>query len=426
MSTPKPETGPDLDFAGPRRLFAPGRKRVLALDGGGTRGIISIAFLAEIERRIREETGRKDLVLSDVFDQVGGTSVGSLLATMVSLGYPTAEMEKVFRELAAKIFTGRTTIIGQKRFDARPLVNGVRAIVKDRTLGSPDLRTGLVIVSKRVDTGSPWIMSNNPKMPYYYTHPGKEGWLGNRHYPLVNILRASTAAPYLFTPTEILIAEDNDGHVEKGWFADGGVSTHNNPAYQMLLMAGLPAYRLGWTLDPDNLLMISVGTGWHRAGVNPTRKFLPGFIRATLNTVSGRLGDDLEEAAFAASALRTVINDGAALTLKTMQALSTPRFSWRINSEIGDLSGETLLGAAGFTWGERTTPAQLLSFQRYDLPMERGRYLPGPLDIATGVDREELEKLQPIDDPRNMDRLYALAADCARRQVSFEDFAKFV
>jgi len=40
------------------RLHAPGPKRILALDGGGTRGIVAIAFLEEIERQLADATGR--------------------------------------------------------------------------------------------------------------------------------------------------------------------------------------------------------------------------------------------------------------------------------------------------------------------------------------------------------------------------------
>ena len=60
----------ELAEAGPRtleeRLFGPGKKRILTLDGGGVRGIVSIAFLAEMERQLRDATGNPHLVLADV------------------------------------------------------------------------------------------------------------------------------------------------------------------------------------------------------------------------------------------------------------------------------------------------------------------------------------------------------------------------
>ena len=58
-------------------LFAPGVKRVLALDGGGVKGIVSIAFLEKMETLLRERSGRgNDFRLCDYFDLVGGTSTG--------------------------------------------------------------------------------------------------------------------------------------------------------------------------------------------------------------------------------------------------------------------------------------------------------------------------------------------------------------
>ena len=45
-----------------RHLFGPGPKRILALDGGGVRGAISIAFLERLEDTISEIEGRPTLL----------------------------------------------------------------------------------------------------------------------------------------------------------------------------------------------------------------------------------------------------------------------------------------------------------------------------------------------------------------------------
>ena len=37
----------------------------------------------------------------------------------------------------------------------------------EHKLGSEDFRTGLLVVTKRLDTGSPWPISNNPKARYF-------------------------------------------------------------------------------------------------------------------------------------------------------------------------------------------------------------------------------------------------------------------
>jgi len=51
-------------------------KRILSLDGGGIRGFLTLQYLEAIEALLRQRTGRADLVLSDYFDLIGGTSTG--------------------------------------------------------------------------------------------------------------------------------------------------------------------------------------------------------------------------------------------------------------------------------------------------------------------------------------------------------------
>src|SRR5918996_1214297 len=80
-----------------QKLDAPGPKRLLALDGGGIRGLITIEILAEIERLLRERLGRDDrFVLADVFDYVAGTSTGAIIATCVALGLPVARIRDFY------------------------------------------------------------------------------------------------------------------------------------------------------------------------------------------------------------------------------------------------------------------------------------------------------------------------------------------
>jgi hypothetical protein len=54
-----------------RHLFGPGSKRILSLDGGGVRGVISVAFLERIET-ILAGNGAPETKLSDYFDLMGG------------------------------------------------------------------------------------------------------------------------------------------------------------------------------------------------------------------------------------------------------------------------------------------------------------------------------------------------------------------
>ncbi len=70
-----------------------GQRRMLALDGGGIRGVLSLEILAGIEDMLRKDNDNPDLVLSDYFDYFGGTSTGAMIATALGLGWPVISMK---------------------------------------------------------------------------------------------------------------------------------------------------------------------------------------------------------------------------------------------------------------------------------------------------------------------------------------------
>src|SRR5262245_29471105 len=79
--------------------------RILALDGGGIRGIIPAVVLAEVERRTRRP-------IADLFDLIAGTSTGGILALgLVRPGaggnpYHTAQaMVELYEKDGPKIFS---------------------------------------------------------------------------------------------------------------------------------------------------------------------------------------------------------------------------------------------------------------------------------------------------------------------------------
>ena len=55
------------------RLAAKGPRKLLAIDGGGIRGVLSLMILGKIEKLLIEETKREDYRLADYFDYVSGT-----------------------------------------------------------------------------------------------------------------------------------------------------------------------------------------------------------------------------------------------------------------------------------------------------------------------------------------------------------------
>jgi len=383
---------PTLD----EHLFAADTKRILSLDGGGVRGIITIAFLERIEAVLKERSGRgSEFRLSDYFDLVGGTSVGSILATLIALGYPVAEIKKIFREWCPSIF--HRPLLGipfiSPRFSSGGLKRRARKILQDATLETAPLKTGLAIVTKRVDTGSPWVLTNNPNAKYW-KDPEDGSYLGNRNYRLSDLVRASTAAPYYFAPKRIPISK------VRGLFVDGGVSPYNNPALLMFMLAGIRGYGFQWHLGADHLLIVSVGTGGFRT------VFEPGPLTRNFSTL------------FAAQALRGLIGDTEALSLTLLQWLSAPERSWEINSEIGNLEGE-LMGS-GLSGSE---PKPLLSFIRYDARLEKDwLHSACGSEIAARLSAGYIADLQRLDRPDMMDEMYRVGEHAAKAQVTPNDF----
>src|ERR1041384_6804020 len=86
-----------------RHLFGAGPKRLLSLDGGGGRGVISVAFLERIEALLSEQTG-ENVRLGERFDLIGGTSTGAIIATALALGKSTDELKSIYQELAPRAF----------------------------------------------------------------------------------------------------------------------------------------------------------------------------------------------------------------------------------------------------------------------------------------------------------------------------------
>jgi Patatin-like phospholipase len=123
-------------------------------------------------------------------------------------------------------------------------------------LGDDRLRTLLMLVMRNHTTDSPWPVSNNPRAPY--NSPDRPDC--NLRLPLWQLVRASTAAPTFFPPEVIAFAPGTEREYSFV-FVDGGVTTYNNPAFLAFQMATARAYQMNWNTGPDELLIVSIGTG---------------------------------------------------------------------------------------------------------------------------------------------------------------------
>lgn len=234
-------------------VAASGPRKLLAIDGGGIRGVLSVEVLMEIEKVARRAYGKSDLVLSDCFDYFAGTSTGAIIATALAIGMPVDEIRSLYEESGPLMFSpARIRDRLRFQYDDEPLA----AILKRRlgaetTLGSDNVRTLLLLMLRDATTDSPWPVSNNPAARF--NDPSVPSC--NLRFPLWQLVRASTAAPLFFPPEQITV--DGHDHV----FVDGSLTPYANPAFQLFLMATVDAYRLSWPCGEDEMLLVSVGTG---------------------------------------------------------------------------------------------------------------------------------------------------------------------
>lgn len=386
-----------------QHLFGPGPKRILALDGGGIRGIMTVQILKRMEallRARRPEAERADFRLCDYFDLIGGTSTGAIIAACLALGRSVDEIDTLYRELGKCIFQPTLFRKGfmRAKFDETPLRKALEREFADVTLGSDKLKTGLGVVTKRLDTGSAWILHNNPRGRYFAPGPDSEA-VPNRDYSLAQLVRASTAAPHFFDGEEINVALGLAGKVQKGQFVDGGVSPHNNPALQMLLLATLDGHRLNWATGADELLLVSLGTGRTEKRPRPEPEGLFSF------DIASKLGK--AAAANAVLSLSALMSDCADLVELLMQWFSGTAPGRVIDSEIGDLSNDVAGGQA------------LMTYARYDAVFDRA-WLQDKLDLDYTAQR--VGELDAMDNAENLEDLIKIGAAAGQKLVADSHF----
>jgi hypothetical protein len=196
----------------------------------------------------------------------------------------------------------------------------------------------------------------------------------NKDYLLRDVVRSSTAAPTYFEPEKIRVADDVEGA-----FVDGGVSPHNNPALQLLMLATLKGHGLCWPTGADQLLLVSLGTGSKTLALDP---------KAVMGMKAVELG---------VRGLASLMDDACALNELLLQWMSSSKTAHEIDSEIGDLSGDILGGGQ-----------PLLTYLRYDVRFD-DEWLKDKLSP------EQLKTIAEMDRPENMDKLVEIGKAAADR-----------
>lgn len=374
----------DVSEALKTRLTSKGPKRILALDGGGIRGAVTLGFLGEIERILAERHDKagvmkkEDFRLHHYFDLVGGTSTGAIIAALIAVGgYSVTEIKSMYRELGGQIFSDRNgfNLFGKQiyfkgKYDSKPLKDQLTKIFKDAKLGDDTNKTGLCVVAKRLDTCSTWPVTNNPAAMFFDQ---------NRFF-IRDIVRASTAAPSYFNPEVIDV-----GFGEEGIFVDGGMSMMNNPSLQLFLTATLKGFKLGWETGDDKMMIVSIGTG------RRSKK----LIGAKWNNPNL-----LDIAQFAPDQFMKDASELIELMMHYIGKATGPLR--KIDLEIGDLAEDIMHGGKAF------------SYVRYNFEMIREELEKVGI---TGLSDLKISNLMEMDLAENVDLLIDIGEKGAREYV---------
>ncbi len=234
-----------------------------------------------------------------------------------------------------------------------------------------------MIMTKRLDPGSPWPLHNSPGARY----AKQDGAL-----LLTQIVRASAAAPTYFEPQSIAISS-RDGAVVNGAFIDGGVSPFNDPALQLLMLAALQGHGFRWRTGKDQLLLISIGTG-------SLKKTLP--AQTLLGMPAAEQG---------VRSLQSLMEDCAQVNHGMLQWLTNCLTPWIIDRAVGDMKLDSQDGP------------QLATYARYNVLLEK-EWLSSELGIE--LTPEKIDQIAAMDNPANMDELAKLGESAAKRQVRAE------
>ncbi|WJG35915.1 acyl transferase/acyl hydrolase/lysophospholipase, partial [Fusarium oxysporum Fo47] len=227
-------------------------------DGGGIRGLSSIIILKEIMRQInRGVPADRHLQPWQVFDLIGGTSTGGIIAAMLGrLHMSLKECEEAYLKLGEEIFAPK-----RARWDGRRLVDFVQANEKfDSSILERSIKA--IIGKKTGDENSPLKPSETPaegdckvfvcsvlerNSEPVFLRSYESGSLADPlsdDFDLWQALRATSAASTFFDAYQRGAKK----------FVDGGFA-YNNPVQRVMI----EAVDL-WGTDRPALL-ISIGTG---------------------------------------------------------------------------------------------------------------------------------------------------------------------
>lgn len=243
--------------------------RVLAIDGGGIRGLYTAQLLHSLAGHFGKKGALDSFHLGARFDLIGGTSTGGILACGLASGKATGELVSLYQEIGPDLFVNpmpdRKLPLMWWAFrnclkPANPVEPLKRALLEtfgDATLESVFAKYGvaLCLPACRLLNWTPKVFKT-PHLPEL-TRDGE--------VTLVDACLATSAAP-LFLPVAEVRETGDASHFGK--FVDGGLWA-NNPAVVALLEAiDICTYKGGGRVA-NPIQILSIGTSGGASGDSP-------------------------------------------------------------------------------------------------------------------------------------------------------------
>lgn len=258
----------------------PPLRRILAIDGGGLRGLIPACLLAGLER----QTGRP---ARDDFAFLAGTSTGAIIAAGLAAGVPAAELVRLYVEAAPGLFDGAwwrvvPRVLTGAMYDVRRLNATILEHLPEqaRAWRLNDVPNDVLLTAKGLRDGHQW----------YFVKDGRRNAGETGRLSLADCVTASAAAPTYFAPWTI---------PGIGELVDGGVGVAGNPVYQ----ACVEAFEYTDRYRPETSVVVSLGTG--RFFARPRPRWLGdwlGWVLSELVRSPGEQQTELTERHYGAAA----------------------------------------------------------------------------------------------------------------------------
>ena len=231
---------------------------ILALDGGGTRGIYTAQLLAKIEQVLQTR-------INTCFDLIAGTSTGAIIAGAAVSDIPMQDIVELFDTETPYIFRRRWYRIPLflSKYPSQKLAQILAAHLPATPLD--EIETPLMITSSEIAKSEIHIFRSN-----YATRSGSESNPSDKDANLRDAILASCAAPTFFAPKSL-----NDFLL-----ADGGLWA-NNPS-TIAFTEAISAFGR----DTREVRMLSLGTG-HSVNMYRNRRgwgFITGWGGAKLTS----------------------------------------------------------------------------------------------------------------------------------------------